>query len=87
MSSLPFTFVTLLVLALAVFAGWVYARSRSSRPKSEPEFRLSAERFDTTLGDLRDVREALRPLAGVTAKKTSPARASRASPKISPRGF
>jgi len=72
MSSLPSTFVALLLLALAVFAGWVYARSRSSRPKSEPELRLSAERFDTTLGDLRDVREALRPLAGVTARKTSP---------------
>ena len=72
MSSLPSTFVALFLLALAVFAGWVYARSRSSRPKSEPERRLSAERFDTTLGELRDMREALRPLAGVTAKKTSP---------------
>jgi len=72
MSSLPSTFVALFLLALAVFAGWVYARSRSSRPKSEPELRLSAERFDTTLGEFRDMREALRPLAGVTAKKTSP---------------
>jgi RNA polymerase primary sigma factor len=27
---------------------------------------------DTTLGEFRDMREALRPLAGVTAKKTSP---------------
>lgn len=72
MSSPAVTFVILLVLALSGFAGWIYVRSRSSRRESEPERRLSAERFDTTLGDLRDVREALRPLAGVKAKKTSP---------------
>jgi hypothetical protein len=72
MSSLPSTFVALFLLALAVFAGWLYVRSRASRRKSEPERRLSVERFDTTLGEFRDMREALRPLAGVTAKKTSP---------------
>jgi hypothetical protein len=72
MSSLALTVVILLVLALCAFAGWIYARSRSSRRESEPERRLSAERLDTTLGDLRDVREALRPVAGVVAKKTSP---------------
>ena len=72
MSSLAFTFVILLVLALSAFAGWIYVRSRSSRRESEPERRPSAERFDTTLGDFRDMREALRPLAGLTAKKTSP---------------
>ncbi len=71
-SLLGITFVVLLLLVAAGFAGWIYARSRSSRPVSEPELRLSAERFDTTLGDLRDVREALRPLAGVSARKTSP---------------
>ena len=70
MSSLLFTFVILFLLALAVFGGWIYARSRTSRPESGPERRLSAERFDTTLGDLRDVREALRPLAAASAKKT-----------------
>ncbi len=72
MSSLAFTFVILLVLALSAFAGWIYVRSRSYRRESEPERRLSAERFDTTLGEFRDMREALRPLAGVKAKKTSP---------------
>ncbi len=72
MSPLAFSFVILLVLALSTFAGWIYVGSRSSRRESEPERRLSAERFDTTLGELRDVREALRPLAGVAAKKTSP---------------
>ena len=72
MSSLSSTFVALFLLALAVFAGWLYVRSRASRRKSEPERRLSVERFDTTLGEFRDMREALRPLAGVTAKKTSP---------------
>ena len=72
MSSLAFTLAILLVLALSAFAGWLYVRSRASRRKSEPEGRLSVERFDTTLGEFRDMREALRPLAGVTAKKTSP---------------
>jgi hypothetical protein len=72
MSSLALTVVILLVLALSAFAGWIFARSRSSRRESEPERRLSAERFDTTLGEFRDMRQALRPLAGVTAKKTSP---------------
>ena len=72
MSSLSSTFVALFLLALAVFAGWLYVRSRASRRKSEPERQLSVERFDTTLGEFRDMREALRPLAGVTAKKTSP---------------
>ncbi len=72
MSSLAFMLAILLVLALSGFAGWLYVRSRASRRKSEPERRLSVERFDTTLGEFRDMREALRPLAGVTAKKTSP---------------
>jgi len=62
----------LVALALCAFAGWMYVRSRSSRRESEPERRRSAERFDTTLGEFRDMREALRPLAGVKAKKTSP---------------
>ncbi len=68
---MAFTFAILFLLALAAFAGWIYARSRTSREQSGPERRLSAERFDTTLGDLRDVREALRPLAAASAKKTA----------------
>jgi hypothetical protein len=74
MSSLGYLFVILLVLALVAFAEWMYVRSRSSQRESER--RPSAERFDTTLGEFRDMREALRPLAGVTARKTSPSQRS-----------
>ncbi|MFL6663701.1 MAG: hypothetical protein ACJ8G7_16135 [Rhizobacter sp.] len=51
------------VLALLAISWWLRARSRAMRdPDGEAKRRLSAERFDTTMGELRDLREALRPV-------------------------
>jgi hypothetical protein len=51
------------VLALLAISWWLRARSRSARdPGGEAKRRFSAERFDTTMGELRDMREALRPM-------------------------
>lgn len=71
MSSVVLALFVLVVLVLAAVAWRIYTRSRMAGEQSDPVRRLTAERFDTTLGDLRDVREALRPLAGATTKKTT----------------
>ena len=71
MSSVVLALLVFGVLVLAAVAWWIYTRSRMAGEQPEPVRRLTAERFETTLGDLRDVREALRPLAGATTKKTT----------------
>lgn len=71
MSSVVLALFVLVVLVLGALAWRIYARSRMAGEQSEPVRRLTAQRFDTTLGELRDVREALRPLAGTATKKTA----------------
>ena len=69
MSQVAVAFSILLVLALGALAWWVFVRLQRSRPESEARQRLSAERFDTTMGELRDLREALRPAERAAANK------------------
>jgi len=59
----------------------LYVRDRGSRASSEEvQISLNPQKFDTTLGDFHDMREALRPLEHVRA-------ASRRDPNASaPRG-
>jgi len=48
---------------VAILLVVLFVRSRgkrSSRPESQRQ--MKPEKFDTTLGELRDIREALRPL-------------------------
>jgi hypothetical protein len=80
-TDIALTFVAL--LALLAVSWWLRARSRAMRdPEGEAKRRLSAERFDTTMGELRDMREALRPVQGPRVKTirrgatTSPADAA-----------
>ena len=56
---MSFTVIVLLALgALAVVAVWWWVHSRAEEEsRSEPE----GERFETTMGALRDLREALGP--------------------------
>ena len=59
----------LISLAVVVILLWVlYVRNRGNRASSE-EVQTSSNRqkFDTTLGDFHDMREALRPLEHVRA--------------------
>ena len=53
-------------IALSVFAGLVfvlYLRNRSKRSApQDSDTEQKRPKFDTTLGDLHDMREALRPL-------------------------
>ena len=56
---MSFTVIVLLALAaLVVVAVWWWVRARADEPsRGEPE----GERFETTMGALRDLREALGP--------------------------
>jgi len=64
MSPFAVTIGFLLAVALLALAWWIRARLRRLRePETEARRQFAAERFDTTMGELRDLREALRPLA------------------------
>ena len=76
MSPEAIAFSLLLVLALVALAWWLSARPQRPLQKSEAGQRLSAERFDTTMGELRDLREALRPAERAAAKKGRSERAT-----------
>lgn len=76
MSPETVVFSLLLVLALAALAWWVFSRPQRPREEAEARQHLSAERFDTTMGELRDLREALRPAERAAAKKGRPERAT-----------
>lgn len=76
MSQVAVAFSLLLVLALIALAWWVFIRPQKAREESEGGQRLSAERFDTTMGELRDLREALRPAERAAAKKGRSERAT-----------
>jgi hypothetical protein len=53
----------LVVLSIAAVLAVIYLRRREKRRPSEPsEDPAHAKRFDTTLGEFHDMREALRPL-------------------------
>lgn len=71
MSSWVLALFVVVALVLAALAWRIFTRWRASGLESEPTRRLKAQRFDTTLGELRDVREALRPLAAAPAKKAA----------------
>ena len=52
----------ILVLVLLAFARWIWLRSRSRRNETATTGRdKGPRRFDTTMGELRDLREALGP--------------------------
>ena len=61
---------TVVILLLVV----VYLRRRSKRASQEEDRRsLKPEKFDTTLGEFHDMREALRPLVHTrTASRRDP---------------
>jgi Na+-transporting methylmalonyl-CoA/oxaloacetate decarboxylase gamma subunit len=64
MSPFAVAFGFLLVVALLALAWWIRAWLPNPRePETEAQRRFAAERFDTTMGELRDLREALRPVA------------------------
>ena len=52
----------LLLLALAGVVVWAWRRTRVSASSSSTEHRGEKQVFETTMGDLRDLRHALRPL-------------------------
>ena len=58
--SLEVAFAVILVLALLVLCRWIWLRPRSRRNEEESVDRdKGPRRFDTTMGELRDLREAL----------------------------
>ena len=70
----PSVLVLALLSALAVLAvsWWIRSRNRALRePEGEATLRFSAARFDTTMGELRDMREALRPAAHPQLKSST----------------
>ena len=58
------------VLALLALSWWLRGRARGPRDSESDaaKRRFSGERFDTTLGELRDMREALRPVQRRSSK-------------------
>jgi len=52
----------LLLLPLAGVAAWAWWRTRVSGSGSSTQHRGEKQVFETTMGDLRDLRHALRPL-------------------------
>jgi hypothetical protein len=56
------TWLLLLLLALVAVSVWVWRRTRASASSSSTEHRGEKPKFETTMGDLRDLRQALRPL-------------------------
>ena len=65
----PTVLAALISLAVVVVLLVVlYVRDRGNRaPSEEAQISLSAQKFDTTLGEFHDMREALRPLEHVRA--------------------
>jgi hypothetical protein len=51
-----------LLLALAGVVVWAWRRTRVSAARSSTKRRDEKPVFETTMGDLRDLRQALRPL-------------------------
>ena len=77
MSSLATVALVIVLLVVGTLVVWLYRRSRRARDESEPDGQSATNRSDSTLGELRDLREALGPLAGAAgtpAKRTSPVR-------------
>jgi hypothetical protein len=78
---LPLTPLAPTLIALSIFAVLVfvlYLRNRGRRSaRQDSERELKPQKFDTTLGDLHDMREALRPLEHTRA-------ASRRDPRDRP---
>jgi len=56
------TWLLLLLLALAGVVVWVWRRTRVTTSSSSTKHRGEKQVFETTMGDLRDLRQALRPL-------------------------
>ena len=56
------TWLPLLLLALAGGVVWAWRRTRVSASSSSTKHRGEKQVFETTMGDLRDLRHALRPL-------------------------
>jgi len=57
--------IALSVVVVVLLAFYAYGRSRRSAPRqSQP---TKPERFETTLGEFHDMREALRPLGHLRA--------------------
>lgn len=77
-AEMSFTSLCVVALALLALAAFVYrlvTRRRARQDHAEVEPPLSGPRFETTLGELRDLREALRPVAAdVTARSAVSAR-------------
>ena len=68
----------LLVLALLALSLWLRHRLDARRPSEDDGERSRTPlRFDTTMGDLRDLREALRPTAGSGQEAIHPTRPRR----------
>ena len=68
----PTTLALLALLAAATIAALLVAftrRRRSLEERSQSDQRPSKMRFETTMGELRDIREALRPAEGVAADR------------------
>jgi hypothetical protein len=52
----------LVVLSLAAVLLWAWRRTRSSAAIDHPTGPGEKPKFETTMGDLRDLRQALRPV-------------------------
>jgi len=55
-------FLLLPLVAFAAMLVWALRRTRISADKSSALSRGEKPKFETTMGDLRDLRQALRPL-------------------------
>jgi hypothetical protein len=67
-----FTAIALSVIAVLLLVLYLRSRARRSSQSERQRF-LKAEKFDTTLGEFHDMREALRPLTHTrTASRRDP---------------
>ena len=63
MSFLALAALALLLLVVIAFAARVYVKSRQAQERAASNRDPNERRYDSTLGELRDLREALGPLA------------------------
>ena len=61
LNSLAATFIAVSIFVVLVCVMYLRRRGKRSAER-HPEKELKPQKFDTTLGDLHDMREALRPL-------------------------
>ena len=69
------TAILLVLFGLTVIAIWAWIRSRAIRRRRSERSEVEPERFETTMGELRDLREALRP-AERAAQQRNPGQAN-----------